>query len=124
MSGWGCPECGHAKAGHDERGCPACECSYPFAAVAARPVGEDQHEWECDSCPNDPRRAPSSPVTDQSREEIARAIFAQQPVTDGLLWHECEDIADAVLATPTLRRLLDTTASPAIRPVRPGPVTG
>lgn len=94
---------------------------HPPAAVAARPAGEDKarpcpspvcdypdHGWR--------PSAPSSPVPDEVREEIARAIAESHPwcepwdsLSDApgdTLRNEFRKTADAVLATPVLRRAI------------------
>lgn len=100
--GWGCPGCGHAKAGHDERGCPGCDCRWRFVSdplPAAGPTGEGRAEV---------------------REQVARAIGAEMdgltPPLDDDDWsylfrederEDCYGLADAVLAVPAIREALE-----------------
>lgn len=134
---WGCPECGHAKAGHDERGCPACGCSYRFAAVAARPAGQGapssagagtrETALGLVTSANRSPEATSAVCRHLSgsgvlREQVARWLFEKVTRRDGLTrlrWEHLQEPqvtgwlewADDLLATPALRRLLDAAAA-------------
>ena len=58
--------------------------------------------------------SPAAPAAEADlRADLARELFRDQPVPDGLYEHECEAIADVVLALPALRRLVEQAAEAA-----------